>query len=104
VFDRQLLCFAHGRDGDWEAICLDLDIAVQGKSFDDVRSALDFAIHDYIEAARNEAPAVRERLLARQAPLWVKAKNIFGFIWHALRHRSSGDGRAEHSFIMPCHA
>lgn len=28
---RALHCCASGRDGDWEAICLDLDIAVQGQ-------------------------------------------------------------------------
>ena len=27
---RILHCYASGRDGEWEGICLDLDIAVQG--------------------------------------------------------------------------
>jgi hypothetical protein len=27
---RNFLCFAQGREGDWEAICVDFDIAAQG--------------------------------------------------------------------------
>ena len=36
--DRMVRCYAKGHTGDWEAICLDLDIAVQGESFEDVFS------------------------------------------------------------------
>ena len=36
---KSLRCYAEGRDGSWEAICLDLDIAVQGGSFEGVQLA-----------------------------------------------------------------
>jgi hypothetical protein len=29
---RELNCIAHGRPGSWEAICLDFDLAVQGRA------------------------------------------------------------------------
>ncbi len=37
---KVLRCYAEGRNGEWEAICLDLDIAVQEKSFEDAFHAL----------------------------------------------------------------
>ena len=33
---RTYLCYAFGQDGEWEALCRDLDIAVQGGSFEQV--------------------------------------------------------------------
>ena len=41
---RVLRCYAEGRDGAWEAICLDLDIAVQENSFEGAFHALNEAI------------------------------------------------------------
>ena len=47
---KVLRCHAEGRDGDWEAFCLDLDIAVPGRSFEDVFRALNEAIALHVEA------------------------------------------------------
>jgi predicted RNase H-like HicB family nuclease len=47
---RSLHCYAEGRNGDWEAICLDLDIAVQGGSFEEVFGSLREAISLYLES------------------------------------------------------
>ena len=30
---RKLTCYAWGKPGDWEALCVDLDIATQGKAW-----------------------------------------------------------------------
>ena len=65
------LCFAHGRDGAWEAICVDLDIAIQGSSFDEVRDLLNSAVSTYIVDAEQEEPEVRDQLLSRVAPWYV---------------------------------
>lgn len=67
------LCFAHGRDGEWEAICVDLDIAIQGSSFDEVRDLLNSAVATYIVDAEQEEPEVRDELLSRAAPWYVTA-------------------------------
>ena len=64
-------CFAHGREGDWEAICIDLDIAIQGGSFDEVRGLLNRAVATYVADAHREPAAVRDRLLNRRAPWFV---------------------------------
>jgi predicted RNase H-like HicB family nuclease len=52
--ERRFLCFAHGRDSAWEAICLDLDLAVQGSSFDEVKELLSESISTYLEDALKE--------------------------------------------------
>jgi hypothetical protein len=69
-----LVCFAKGRPGDWEAICLTFDIAVQGASEDEVQHSLREAIVLFLQSVREEAdPAVRRKLLKRRAPLGVCA-------------------------------
>jgi predicted NBD/HSP70 family sugar kinase len=100
-----LLCFARGRPGEWEAICLDYDIAVQGRSFEEIERLLAISIDDYIESARQEAPEVRDRLLRRAAPIHVWLSYAIAFLWHNCcgRQRKTGD-RLEHSFQMPCPA
>ena len=58
------VCFAKGRPGEWEAICLDYDIAVQGRSFEEVEKFLSEAIDDYVESAE----AGRTRCTRQTAP------------------------------------
>jgi predicted RNase H-like HicB family nuclease len=65
---KQVLCFAQWRDGDWEGICLDFDIAVQGRSFEEVKAALEEAVDTYVEDALREEQSVARQLLRRAAP------------------------------------
>jgi ribosomal protein L39E len=101
--NRTLLCIAKGHDGDWEAICLDLDIAVQGKSFAEVQGLLNEAVSTYIEDVAKEDAATRARLLNRRVPLWVRLNYIGRFVWHALAARNRRDG-LQGSFEIPCPA
>lgn len=98
---KSLLCFAHGRDRDWEAICLDLDIAVQGESFAAVQSALNEAIQTYVMDAMAEDTATSEQLLNRAAPWYVRLKHLTTFFYAALFFR---DDEQRHAFNMPCPA
>jgi len=66
--DRRVLCFAHGREDQWEAICLGYDIAVAGRSFEEVRAILGEAIQTYVEDARRESEPSRSALLKRRSP------------------------------------
>ena len=96
---KSLRCYAEGRDGDWEAICLDLDIAVQGGSFEEVFSSLQEAISLYLETVTDLPPQEQRALLHRPAPFPVRLK----FLTHALRGLfadSDGD-RQRHQFTMP---
>ena len=96
---RILHCYAEGQGGDWAAICLDLDIAVQGSSFEEVFAALQKAISLYLESVADLPPQERRFLLHRPAPFPVRLK----FLTHALRGLfADGDGdRQRHQFTMP---
>ena len=63
MIELVLRCYAEGRDGDWEAICLDLDIAVQGSSRNDVVAKIEDAIELYIESLSDLPESDRARLL-----------------------------------------
>lgn len=96
---RTLHCYAEGRDDEWEAICLDLDIAVQGESFEEVFASLREAIALYLESVADLPETERHRLLHRPAPTTVRMR----FLLHALRFllmRRNGD-RLHHQFTMP---
>jgi predicted RNase H-like HicB family nuclease len=97
--NRTLHCYAEGRDGEWEAICLDLDIAVQGRSFEEVVTSLREAVSLYLETLADLEPKQRQSLLRRTAPLTVRLK----FLVHAARALFSdhNDHSERHQFTMP---
>lgn len=100
---RALLNYAHGREGSWEAICVDLDIAVQGRSFEEVKSLLNDAIRSYVEDALNEAPADQHRLLSRRAPWWERGRLALNYLVRSTFNRR-GPGDLQASFDISCPA
>jgi hypothetical protein len=101
--ERVLFCYAHGRDEEWEGLCLDFDLAVQGRSFEEVRKGLETSIADYIASAKEETDEVRDRLLARRVPRLVQLKYVWRLIRAVIRGRDvAGESRA--SITIPCHA
>lgn len=101
--NRMVACFAHGVGDEWEAICLDFDIAVQGTSFEEVRQLLSIAIESYVALAAAEGPETRNRLLARRAPWHVRLKALVNF--NLTMWRSGGDGgESAAGYSMPCPA
>jgi hypothetical protein len=99
---RNLLCFARGHEGSWEALCVDYDIAVQGASFDQVKADLEAAISDYVEAASGEDAATRAKLLARRAPWRVRLTWMARILASVWRPGASGDISA--AFPVACAA
>jgi hypothetical protein len=97
---RNLLCFARGHEGSWEALCVDYDIAVQGASFDQVKADLEAAISDYVEAASSEDEATRIKLLARRAPWSVRLIWTARILWSVWRLGANGDMSA--AFPVAC--
>lgn len=96
---RRLRCYAHSEGAGWEGICLDLDIAVQANSLEEVVLLLNEAVGSYIEDAKAEEAATARRLLDRRAPLGVRLRYLLA----AMRHLVSGDRRrAEASFDVLC--
>jgi hypothetical protein len=81
-------CVVRGHTDHWEAFCLDLDLAVQGRSYDYVHDQLRKAIEGYIEAALLEDEQTRDRLLNRRAPLRVRLYWAFRLFWATISGRS----------------
>jgi predicted RNase H-like HicB family nuclease len=96
-----VLCFAHGRGREWEAICVDFDIAVQGDSFDEVKAMLDEAVSGYIDAVMQEAEPVRARLLNRRAPWHVRATLTFKLIAFNIFRGRTGEAQASFPVLCP---
>ena len=96
-----LRCMAEGRDDEWTAICIDLDIAVQGNSFAEVKDSLNQAIDMYLEGVSELPSEERERLLKRRAPWPVRLKyHLLLF----LSRFSRRDGGRRRSFTLSAHA
>ena len=94
---RTLHCFTEGRDGDWEAICLDLDIAVQGLSFEGIRFAAGGDLTLFPDRRRLPADQ-RPGLLDRPVPLPVRLM----FLTRVVRGLfSGGDDTQRRQFTMP---
>ena len=70
-----LRCYAECADGQWQAFCLDLCLAAQGESFQEVKRSLEAMILDYVrDAVVGVDRDFADLLLRRPAPLkyWVK--------------------------------
>ena len=96
---RSLRCMAEGRNGEWWGVCLDLDIAVQGKSFADVRRGLEDAIAMYLERVAELPPDEQQQFLNRRAPWHLRTK-------FALRSmlRKLGKNDEHREFTLTTHA
>jgi len=100
---RTFRCYARGHYGSWEAICTDLDIAVQGRSLPEVKRTLERAVLTYVEDAKAESPAVARRLLSRRAPLPVRARLRLSVLLNRFRSYFDGDAQSA-KFKVPCPA
>lgn len=102
--ERKLFCYAIGRGDQWEAICVDFDLAIQGNSLAAVQEGLNAMIASYIEDAKNESEETAAQLLNRSAPLSVRLSLAAKLIWHVLKRRRDRDGDSYAGFDLPCHA
>ncbi len=99
--ERQLRCYATCDEQGWEAICVDLNVAVQGRSLTEVRGMLSRAIALYIEEAKKEDPKTRERLLCRRAPLGIRTRYELGRAANFVLSRF-GRKDSQARFDIPC--
>ena len=96
-------CYAEGRPGAWEAICLDFDLSVQGDSFEDVYRDLNKSIEMYCNYVNQLPEEERMSFIRRRAPLTLRLR----FLWHAIRGFFDGDddsNKSRHEYTAPCHA
>lgn len=95
---RIIHCYAEGRGNAWEAFCLDFDLAVQGRTFEDVYQKLNDQIVLYIEHVATLPEADRTRLLNRSMPFTLRAGFFWRFLLSSLFQR---DGKSRHEFTRP---
>ena len=74
-------CYLIEREGTWQALCVDYDIAVQGKSANDTRHKLGRALRTYLADVMDEAPEHREQLARRRAPWTVRVGLALRATW-----------------------
>lgn len=71
IYTRELMlrCYANKRGDQWQAFCVDLCLAVQGDSFQEVRQKLECLMVEYVyDALAGEDREFAEQLLNRRAP------------------------------------
>lgn len=101
--ERLLRCYARGTAGKWEAMCIDLDIAVEAGTRAEVEKLLEEAVLSYIQDAVAENPRQIERLLSRRAPFWVRWSIMLSAFRHLTRTRSNNK-TLHASFDLACPA
>jgi hypothetical protein len=102
--NQKLLCYAYGRDDSWEAICIDFDLAVHGKSFNDVQDRLSKMAKSYLEDAMKEDAETARQLMGRRAPFLTRARLAILLFWRLMTGANSGKGNYYAGYDMPCPA
>lgn len=67
-------CYAYGRGLQWQALCIDLDLAVRGSSFQEVKASLAKAIDMYLETMTDLPADEQRQLLPRRSPRHVRTR------------------------------
>jgi hypothetical protein len=101
---RRLRCFAERIDGKWEAICVDLDIATEGRDLDEVKHRLMAMCCDYVDHVLTLDPVNRHRLLHRRSPLGLRLKYEAIHLLLKLLHRPARVSDRRAGFELPCPA
>ena len=71
-------CYAEREsDGSWFGICIDLNLAAQGDTLEEVRQKLDAQVQDYLDEAFGEDSEYLHDLVPRRAPMSF----IFRYYW-----------------------
>jgi hypothetical protein len=86
MHSKSLRCFAEKKGNQWQAFCVDLNLAVQGDSFPIVRDKLDAMVGSYIHLAfEQDSAQAREDMLNRPAPLSLRARYVMIFMENRIR-------------------
>lgn len=99
---RTLHCLAFGREDAWQAFCLDLDIAVEGRTFEEAESRLKETIATYVQDVAALDEGERESFLQRGTPFLTRLGFAVRAFLGAIRNR--GEDGYQYQFTMPCPA
>ena len=95
-----LQCYAYRRGQRWHAICVDLDVAVDGESSPAVVATLETCIDLHLERVAELPAEERRRLLSRRAPWRVRAPLAIYTAFHRLKGAGERNTR---SFLLESH-
>lgn len=99
---KYMSCVARGNDDHWLAVCLDLDIMVEGTSLEEVQETLRYAVRTYIEDAMKEDEPSRTGLLNRRAPFFVRLAWTWPFFVISVFGRSRDENNRPVRFTAAC--
>ena len=94
----RLRCYAYGSGDSWQAICTDLDIAVDGSSFQEARESLESCIQMYLERVSELPQAEREQPPGRKSPWHLRARLTWKTWLSSIR-----DHPTCQEFLVPSH-
>lgn len=77
TMNQILRCYAWGRRAEWQAICVDLDIVVQGSSVEEAKDILRACVDDYLDIVAGMPLEEQQHLLHRRSPWGLRAKLAF---------------------------
>ena len=72
--DLKLKCYVHGGAASWEAICVDLNVAVCGNSQREVRASLCKAVDMYLQTVAALPTIEQDGFLSRRAPWHTRTR------------------------------
>ena len=87
-----LKCYLWRCDDEWEALCVDLDIAAQGETYDEAFEQLKGAIETYVEYVRALPQHEHLKFLTRRSPLTLRLKLALSSRISGLLGPVSGNG------------
>jgi len=96
-------CYAEGRENHWEAICVNFDLAVQGRTFHEVYASLNVAIEEYLRYVHSLPLEEQLPFLERKVPFWTRLEFAIRTFIDALRSRDGGANH-RHGYTLPCEA
>jgi len=77
-------CYARREAGQWVALCIDLGLAVQADTCEEVKAKLESQINDYVHEALTVDRAHAAELLNRPAPLRYRLEYHALHLWQRL--------------------
>lgn len=97
-----LRCMAYKEDGLWVAVCVDLSLAAQANSFDEVQHKLNEQIKDYVIEAIEDKD-YGHQLLTRKSPVSIMLKyywiRLILSIYKMIKNQDHGDHGSSHKGI-----
>jgi hypothetical protein len=84
LWRKNLRCYAQHREGIWQAVCIDLNLAAQDKKLSVARKKLHEQILSYVKDAFTIDQAHAKQLLNRKAPWSLRLEYYRAFLYQEL--------------------